>query len=260
MIRGLYTAVTGLITGEAKQSVVTNNIANANTIGFKGENLSIKKFDEVLIQNYDKIVNGKNTRNVIGSLSMGSKIDDLNTYFTQGILQQTDKVTDFGIEGNGFFAVRRDNGIDTKTYYTRSGDFHIDRQGYLVTNSGDNVLCKNIATNATQPLFVGDGKLQVDKYGNVSINDETLYKLNTVDFEDYKSIKKIGDNLFDGENPIEDTNIIVRQNTLEKSNVNITNEIVNMMAIMRNFESNQKVIQSIDETLGKAVNEVGRVG
>lgn len=259
MIRGLYTAVTGLITGEAKQSVVTNNIANSNTTGFKSETLSIKKFDDVLIQNYDKIVNGKNTRNIIGSLSMGSEIDDLNTYFTQGVLQTTDKATDFAIEGNGFFTVQRDNGIESKNYYTRSGDFRIDGQGYLVTDSGDKVLCKNKQTNETQPLFVGDGKLQVDKYGNISINDESIYKLSTVDFQDYKQIRKVGDNLFEGENSIEDTNITVRQNTLEKSNVNVTNEIVNMMSIMRNFESNQKVMQAIDETLGKAVNEVGAV-
>jgi flagellar basal-body rod protein FlgF len=259
MIRGLYTAVTGLITGEAKQSVVTNNLANANTTGFKSENLSIKKFDDVLIQNYDKIVNGKNTRSTIGSLSMGSEIDDLNTYFTQGVLQTTDKSTDFAIEGNGFFTVQRDNGIDNKNYYTRSGNFHVDGQGYLVTDSGDKVLGKNKDTNAIQPIFVGDGKLQADKFGNISINDKNIYKLNTVDFQDYKTIKKVGDNLFEGTNPIENPNIIVRQNALEKSNVNITNEIVNMMTVMRNFESNQKVIQAIDETLGRAVNDIGTV-
>ena len=259
MIRGLYTAVTGLITGEAKQSVVINNLANANTTGFKSENLSIKKFDDVLIQNYDKIVNGKNTRNTIGSLSMGSEIDDLNTYFTQGILQASDKATDFAIEGSGFFTVQRDNGIENKNYYTRSGDFHIDGKGYLVTGSGDKVLGKNNQTNEAEPIFVGDGKLQADKYGNITINDESLYKFNTVDFEDYKSLKKVGDNLFEGTNPIENPSIAVRQNALEKSNVNVTNEITNMMTIMRNFESNQKVIQAIDETLGKAVNEIGTV-
>jgi len=259
MIRGLYTAVTGLITGEAKQSVITNNLANANTTGFKSENLSIKKFDDVLIQNYDKIVNGKNTRNTIGSLSMGSEIDDVNTAFTQGLIQATDKSTDFAIEGKGFFTVQRDNGIDNKNYYTRSGNFHVDGQGYLVTDSGDKVLCKNKATNKIEPMFVGDGKLQADNYGNISINGKNLYKFNTVDFQDYKGIKKIGDNLFEGTNPIENPNITVRQNALEKSNVNVTNEMVNMMTVMRNFESNQKVIQAMDETLGKAVNEVGTV-
>ncbi len=259
MIRGLYTAVTGLITGEAKQSTVTNNLANANTTGFKSENLSIKKFDDVLIQNYDKIVNGVNTKTTIGSLSMGSEIDDINTYFTQGVIQTTDKSTDFAIEGSGFFTVQRDNGIESKNYYTRSGDFHVDGRGYLVTDSGDSVLVKNKLTNAIGPLFVSDGKFESDKYGNISVNGESIYKLNTVDFEDYKTIKKIGDNLYDAENPNQNNNIIVRQNSLEKSNVNVTNEIVNMMTTMRNFESNQKVIQAIDETLGKAVNELGTV-
>ncbi|MGH4125724.1 MAG: flagellar hook-basal body complex protein [Clostridium sp.] len=259
MIRGLYTAVTGLITGEAKQSVVSNNLANASTIGFKGDNLSIKKFDDVLIQNYDKMSNGVNTRNVIGSLSMGSKIDDLNTYFAQGVIQTTDKSTDFAIEGKGFFTVQRNDGITSKNYYTRSGDFHVDRQGYLVTNSGDKVLCKNKATNAVEPLNVSDGKLQVDKSGNISVNGQNLYKLNTVDFADYKTLKKIGDNLYEAANPIDNGTVTVRQSALEKSNVNVANEMVNMMTIMRNFESNQKVLQAMDETLGKAVNEVGTV-
>ncbi|MGH4120082.1 flagellar hook-basal body complex protein [Clostridium sp.] len=259
MIRGLYTAVTGLITGEAKQSVVTNNLANANTTGFKSDNLSIKKFDDVLIQNYDKIVNGVNTKSTIGSLSMGSEIDDLNTYFTQGVIQTTDKSTDFAIEGSGFFTVQRDNGIDNKNYYTRSGDFHVDAKGYLVTDSGDKVLCKDKLTNANGPLFVGEGTMVADKYGNIKVNGEDRYKLSTVDFEDYKSMKKIGDNLFEAANPIQNADVTVRQNALEKSNVNVTSEIVNMMTIMRNFESNQKVVQAIDETLGKAVNEVGTV-
>ncbi|WP_291636424.1 flagellar hook-basal body complex protein [Clostridium sp.] len=259
MIRGLYTAVSGLITGEAKQSVVTNNLANANTIGFKSENLSIKKFDDVLIQNYDKIENGQNTRNTIGSLSMGSKIDDLNTYFTQGLVQTTDKPTDFAIEGKGFFTVQRDNGIDNKNYYTRGGNFHVDGQGYLATDSGDKVLGKSKATGQIEPINVSDGKLQVDKSGNITINGQSLYEFNTVDFQDYKSLKKIGDNLFEGANPIETANITVRQNALEQSNVNTASEMINMMTIMRNFESNQKVIQAIDETLGKAVNEVGTV-
>lgn len=259
MIRGLYTAVTGLITGEAKQSVVSNNLANASTIGFKSDNLSIKKFDDVLIQNYDKIVNGVNTKNVIGSLSMGSEIDDLNTYFAQGVIQTTDKATDFAIDGKGFFTVQRDDGINTVNYYTRSGDFHVDGQGYLVTDSGDKVLCKNNATNKVEPLFIGDGKLEVDKTGNISINGENKYKLNTVDFADYKTLKKVGDNMFEAANPIDNAAVTVRQSALEKSNVNIANEMVNMMTIMRNFESNQKVLQAMDETLGKAVNEVGTV-
>ena len=259
MIRALYTAVTGMITGEAKQNVVTNNIANSNTNGYKAENLSVKSFDDVLIQNYDKTVNGRNTKNIIGSLSQGSKIDGVNTDFTQGILQSTDKATDFAIEGKGFFTVQRNNGISTKNYYTRTGDFHVDGSGYLVTDSGDKVLGKNKTTKVIEPIFVGDGKLQADKYGNVSVNGKSLCKFDTVDFKDYNAIKKVGDNLYDAASPIQNANVTVRQGSLEKSNVNVTSEMVSMMEIMRNFESNQKVLQAIDETLGKAVNDVGTV-
>jgi len=259
MIRGLYTAVSGLITEEAKQSVVTNNLANANTIGFKSDNLSIKSFKDVLIQNYDKTANGKNIKSTIGSLSMGSEIDDMNTYFTQGVIQTTDKATDFAIDGKGFFTVQRNDGINNKNYYTRSGNFHVDGLGFLVTDSGDKVMGKNKLTNQPGPIFVGDGKLTVDKNGNVDVNGQNTYKLDTVDFQNYSLLTKVGDNLFDGANPIQNQNITVRQNALEKSNVNVTSEMVNMMTIMRNFESNQKIIQSIDMTLGKAVNEVGTV-
>ena len=105
MIRGLYTAVSGLISQEAKQDVITSNIANATTTGYKKDNLAIRKFDDVLLSNYDKVVGGRNVRNVIGSISLGSKIDETDTDFEQGDVASTDLDTDFAIQGNGFFAV-----------------------------------------------------------------------------------------------------------------------------------------------------------
>ncbi len=82
------------------------------------------------------------------------------------------------------------------------------------------------------------------------------YSFQVSDFNDYNSLRKIGDNLFEGNNS-RNINGVVRQNSLEKSNVNVTNEMVNMLTTMRSFETNQKIVQSIDETLGKTVNEVG---
>jgi len=259
MIRGLYTAVSGLITQEAKQDVITNNMANINTVGFKGDNLAVKKFDDVLISNYDKVLGGKNVKNVIGSLSMGSRIDEVNTDFTAGMLQETDKWTDFAIEGQGFFTVLRNDGISSKEMYTRDGHFHVNGAGFLVNDSGDNVLGKNLATGKNEPIYVGKGKANSDNEGNLSIDGNAKYKLATVDFEDYKSLKKVGDNLYEGTNPIDTGNVTVKQNALEKANVNVINEMVNMMSVMRTFETNQKVVQAMDETLGKAVNEVGTV-
>jgi flagellar basal-body rod protein FlgG len=90
------------------------------------------------------------------------------------------------------------------------------------------------------------------------LDGQVYYNFNIVDFENYQAMEKVGDNLYSGENPIE-SQAVVKQNSLEKSNVNIINEMVNMMTVMRTFESNQKVVQSIDETLSKAVNEIGTV-
>jgi flagellar basal-body rod protein FlgG len=259
MIRGLYTAVSGMITQEAKQQVITNNMANANTTGYKADNLAVKKFNDVLIQNFDKVSGGKNVRNIIGSISNGSQIDETLTDFTQGLLQETDRDTDFGLAGGGFFTVSRTapNGSQS-TYYTRDGQFHVNNQGYLVTASGDNVLAVNRETGEEGSIFVGNKKMVVDGDNNIFLDGIVRYKFSLVDFQDYKSLKKSGDNLYSSENPIE-SSAVVKQNSLEKSNVNIINEMVNMMTVIRTYESNQKVIQSMDETLGKVVNEVGTV-
>jgi len=258
MIRGLYTAVSGLITQEAKQNVITNNMANVNTVGFKGDTLAVKKFDDVLIANYDKIAGGKNVKNVIGSLSMGSKIDEVDTDFSTGMIQDTDKWTDFAVEGRGFFSVQRNDGISSKEMYTRDGHFHVNATGYLVNDNGDNVLGINQSNGNKEPIYVGKDKFVSDNQGNLNIDGNPKYKLSTVDFNDYKALKKVGDNLYEGTNPV-DNNAVVKQNSLEKSNVNVINEMVNMMTVMRTFETNQKMVQAMDETLGKAVNEVGTV-
>jgi flagellar basal-body rod protein FlgF len=263
MIRSLYTSVSGLITQEAKQNVITNNLANVNTIGFKGDNLSVKKFDDVFIQNYDKLVNGKNVQNIIGSLSQGSQIDGVQTSFIQGMIEGTDKWSDFAIEGRGFFAVQRENNGLNNTFYTRDGHFHVNGQGYLTNDSGDRVLASKVDVNgqsaaAPSPLQVGNEEIQLQSDGSFLLNGQS-YKFTTIDFENYDSLRKIGDNLYQGDNPIQFGNVSVKQNSLEKSNVNVINEMVNMMTTMRTFESNQKMLQSIDETLGKAVNEVGTV-
>lgn len=254
MIRSLYTAVSGMITQEAKQDVISSNLANVNTVGFKQDNLGIRKFDDVLIQNYDKVVGGKNVRNVIGSLSLGSKIDAVDTDFEQGAIESTDKSTDFALEGRGFFTVQGTDG----QYYTRDGHFHIDSRGFLVDDNGYGVMGRNSSTGALEQIYVGNSKIACDQFGNISLDGKPAYKMYTVDFNNYSSLTKVGNNLYEGSNP-QEANVSIKQNCLEKSNVNVINEMIDMMTTMRTFETNQKVVQSIDDTLGKAVNDLGTV-
>lgn len=257
MIRGLYTAVSGMIAQENKQNVITNNLANANTTGFKSDNLVFKNFKDAMIYNYDKSVNGKNEKQVLGGLSQGVSIDDNYTEFTQGMLEDTSKDTDFGIEGRGFFLVERNDGVSSKQIATRDGHFHTNQQGYLVNDNGDYLLDSN-----RNRINVGGNKVTVDPTGKLSTSDKngviSSTSLAVVDFNDYKSLKKIGNNEYDAVNAV-DVNGNIKQGSLEKSNVNVINGMIDMMTVMRGFETDQKVVQTIDETLGKAVNNVGSV-
>ena len=256
MIRSLYTSVSSLISLENRQSVITNNMANANTTGFKSDNLSIKSFDEVYIQNRDN-ANGK--PEIIGSLSLGSEIDEVNTYFSQGLLKQTSKPTDFAIEGRGFFVIQKATLNGVENLYTRDGNFKIGTDGCLMTTSGDKVLGINQNTGNVEPIFVGNSNFILDSNNTINIDGFANYTLMTADFIDYDALTKVGDNCYKGENPITNGSVWVNQGYTEGSNVSLTNEMVNMMTTMRNFETIQKMVQIIDDTLSKAAYEIGKV-
>lgn len=258
MLRSINSAVSGMITLEGRQDTITNNLANMNTTGFKKDTVIAKDFGDVLIQNYSKIVDGRNQRTVLGKLSLGSKIDDVSTDFTQGNIQDTKNWTDFAIQGRGFFAVR--SAAQNSTMYTRDGHFLVNEQGYLTTDSGDEVLGQNLSTGNLEHIYVGNDKAQVDGQGNMIINGKNTYKLQTFDFANYNSLKKVGDNLYSGTGATPTTaSTQIKQSALESSNINIINEMVNMMTVMRSFQTNQTVLQSIDETLNKTVNDLGSV-
>lgn len=262
MIRGLYTAVSGLITQEAKMDVITNNMANANTVGFKGDDLKIKKFEDVLLQSYDRLKGKNSPKTTIGSISLGSKIDETTTSFDQGSMQNTGNQADFALDGRGFFTVQRNNGATAQKYYTRDGHFHVNPKGILVTDAGDTVLDSN-----GNSINVGSNKFVSSADGNIKIGDSgNSVKLAVVDFntdkstnDAYKKVIKVGDNLYTTSEVSQASNASVKQNSLEKSNINVISQMVDMMNTMRTFETDQKIVQAIDQTLAKTVNEVGSV-
>lgn len=255
MIRSLYTAVSGMITLENKQSTISNNMANANTVGFKSDDLVMKSFDEVLIQNKDKISGGQNTTQKLGNLSLGVKIDEVVTKFTQGNLKDTGKMNNFAIEGRGFFTVRSGN----QTLYTRDGNFRVDNDGELITTTGDKVLGLNKRTGAMEPIFVGNREFTIDRDNNINVGGVSTHSLALADFEDYSTLTKMGDNYYSGPNPVYNARVSVHQGFTEMSNVSLTDIMVDMIAVTRNFETNQKFVSMLDESLGKAANQVGSI-
>lgn len=249
MLRGLYTAATGMTVQRAKMDVLTNNIVNASTTGFKKDALLSSTFSEVLIEriNDPYVVN---TSEEVGPYSFGTHIDEVYTDFMQGSIESTDAQTDLAISGDGFFVVDTPGGVR----YTRAGNFSVSQQGYLVTNDGYNVLGENGRIN------VGSGDFSVDSEGNVAVDGEVRDALSIVQFDEVAGLRKQGGSLyyaFNGEVPTAAENSTVMQRYLESSNVDIATEMIDMITVYRTYEASQKILTMTDETLGLAVNDLG---
>ena len=254
MIRGMYTAISSLITLEAKQGVVTNNLTNINTPGFKPDELIISQFDKVMLSNKDS--SSKSFKN-LGEMSIGSKIDSTITKFTQGTLKQTEKITDFALNGPGFFTVTQGG----QEYYTRDGSFIIDVQGNLITSNGASVMGTNVNTGNYEPInLAGATEVSVDSLNNINVNGVPVYKMRISNFGDYKNLKKISDNLYSSEdNALEMLTTRVQNRVLEISEVDLAEEMVNLTNILRSYESSMKVLNYLDDSLRISANEIGKV-
>lgn len=259
MIRGMYTAASGIITCQATQDVISNNIANVSTTGYKSQIITVKSFDEVYISNKDGKNNNKTT---IGAMSNGVEFNKLATNFDQGTITKTGVKTDFAIQGEGFFVVQRQTGAGATNYYTRDGHFVIDGAGYLVTTSGDRVM--SMQNGGLSPIYVGNASISASSDGSFQLNGINSGKLAVVTFPGngeggYAGVSEFAYNLFEGENPQLINNPRIAHEALEGSNVSVVEETNNMMSVMRRFESNTMVLKTLDQSLEKAVNKLGNV-
>jgi len=257
MVRGLYTAYTGMKNQQQRLDTITNNLANANTTAFKREGMTTRSFDEVLTYKVKDLTDPLYVRN-IGTMSLGAKIGETYTDYSQGSYTETGNTYDIAIEGNGFFSIlfADKNGVES-VKYTRDGEFTIDLNGYLRTKDGDYVL----GDGGIIQIPTTAAKVAINELGEVFADGEYIDTLAITDFEDYNYIKKYGENLYDlVDGGVEkEPDCIVRQGYLEASNINVVSEMVEMITISRAYESNQKVIQTMDDMLQKSANQIGKV-
>ena len=257
MVRGLYTAYTGMINQQKRLDTVTNNLANASTTGFKREGLTSKSFDQMLtVKLNDLSVPYLNEG--IGKMSLGVKIGENYTDYSQGSFKETGNTYDLALAGNGFFAISyTDKKGNTSEKYTRDGEFTMDSEGYLRTLEGDYVQ----GEGGDIMIPTESSEVSIRDNGDIYADGEYVDSLRIVDFEDYNYIEKFGENLYnvvDGATETEST-AAVKQGYLEMSNINVVKEMVEMITISRAYESNQKLIQTEDDMLDKSVNQVGKV-
>jgi len=229
---------------QKKQDVISNNLANGNTTGFKMAHL-LSQTEITIGRNAEYLLHQDEEQN----------LDEVYISHEKGPIVQTDNPLDFAIQNEGFFTIQTDEGIR----YTRNGSFSLDSEGMLVTLNGDYVLMDNgdkIDPNVDKLTIMNDGGifLQGTKIGNLGI----------VEFEKKEFLIPRGANLFENINEIENQpqeveGLQVKKGFLEGSNVNTVAQMVEMISKFRNYEASQKTLHAIDDTLSKAVNEVGKV-
>lgn len=254
MVRGLYTSAVGMTTQMQKMDVVSNNIANVDTTGFKRDIVITRSFsNEMMRRLHDDSDFMAAPR--VGDVSLGIFVDNVHTDFSTGALQNTGGDLDFAIAGEGFFVVQYvDNQNNIVEKYTRDGAFTLSSDGTILTKTGEIVLGND------GPIVLESGNIIVDESGNIINNGEIINSLRIVDFEDKTTLRKFGDNLFDttDDSVITEFTGTVLQNFLEGSNINPVKEMIEMITLQRVYEANQRMIGNHDIILGKAVNEIGR--
>lgn len=251
MTRALYTGFTGMVNEQKRLDIISNNIANSATVGYKGENVTSQSFEDVLtikIRDNSEYYLDK----PIGDMSLGVRIGEVYTDYGQGSLRETGNTFDLAIEGSGFFEVREGGNIR----YTRSGHFTMTQDGYIVDSDGNHL--QGESGDIQVPV---DATIAIDVDGAIYADDVYIGTIRLMDFADYDYLKKVGDVSY---MPVEGAQSVeaggrIRQGFTEQSNVNAVSEMVDLIAITRAYEANQKVIQTEDLLLDKTVNSIGRL-
>lgn len=244
MLRGIYSAASGMNFQMQQVDLIANNLANVQTNGYKRKELIGSSFGDLLVQFMNQ---APGTEAAIGT---GVKVDGAARFETPGNLMQTKNKFNFALSGEGYFLTR---GADGTEKVTRDGDFQLDAGGRLVTRSGDFVLDVN-----RRPItLTGDlSSMRVADDGMISIGDAAYTMMMVVNppasaLETQFPLAPPG--LAQVPNPG------VKQGFLESSNVNVVTEMVSMMTANRSFAFGQKIISAHDQILQKAANDLGRM-
>ena len=257
MVKGLYTAYTGMINEQHRMDTLTNNLANFDATGFKKEGATSQSFKDVMGAKI-KDTSEWNIPKRMGVLNMGVKIGENYTDWSQGAFKNTGNTFDLALSGNGFFALDyTDKEGNQSIKYTRDGAFTLTKEGTLVTNDGDYVMDVN-GNHITMDPFA---EIAIGRDGTVAANGEIVGQIQVADFENYDYLEKYGENMYqiDPDQPVQAGEAQIYSGYLEQSNVEIVQEMVNMIAVSRQYEANQKVVQTMDESLEIATGQVGRL-
>ncbi|MGI8743258.1 MAG: flagellar basal-body rod protein FlgG [Bryobacteraceae bacterium] len=261
MIRALYSAASGMTAQQMNIDNVANNLANANTNGFK---MRRTQFQDLLYQSFVQPGAAAGSQTIVPSglqIGLGTRPAANEIIFSQGNFQQTDNPLDVVIQGKGFFQIRRPTG---EVAYTRAGGFQLDRDGNMVTSNGDPIEPQiTIPAQAQNITIAPDGTVTYTQPGQTA--SQVAGQIQLANFANPAGLNSIGQNLFMPTDASGDPTIgnpggqeglgTLMQGYVEGSNVNIVEEFINMIVSQRTYEANSKVVKAADE-MYQQVNNV----
>ena len=277
-MRELWVPLSGAIAQQRQVETIANNVANANTPGFKKDQVVFKEYlaaleksDQQGVDLPEKDWKPEDFYRSYGAEDSFVKVDGTYTLHEQGQLTPTGNFFDNALNGPGFYEVLTPNGVR----YSRKGAFSINADGKLVTDQGYPVLSKDAppvagadgkmnfaSTPESRAINVGNAKFSISLDGEVFSGPNKVADIAVTEFNDIHALKKEGNSLFinpDQQNvKVGDIKTSIHQGFVEQSNVNAVTEMSNLINANRNFESIQRVIKTYDNMSAKAVNEISK--
>lgn len=241
MFQGYYDLASNMITQNRNMNVISNNMANVSTPGYKADKLIESTFRDEMIYRYDQ--QGKTA---VGTVSRMNIAAERVTNYAEGGLRETGGALDVGLTGNGFFAIQTNN---NGVVYTRNGSFNLDDERYLVLPGVGRVLGEDGG-----PIQLTTDKVGIDKQGNITTEDgyQDFGRLRVVDFENYDQLTKITSGVFEAAGqPQEAENAKVNQRYTEYSNASMAEEMTRMMSGQRVLQGSAQIIKMYDQLIGK---------
>lgn len=250
MFKGFYNLTSGMLSQGRRLDVIANNMTNISTAGYKSEHYTDSTFREVMISRVGNL--DKRNPQELGTQSYILAPDELYTDYAQSSLEETGLTLDFAIQGEGFFAIQNGN----QTGYSRNGSFTLDNEGYLCLNGLGRVL-----DDQGQPLQLPTDQISVDSTGAIYTADRESYlgRIGVYAFADNQQLERNDNGLFIGNGAQQNNDAVIHHKMIERSNVNMIQEMVNMMTAQRALQSAAQMSKIYDQVITKATTEIGRL-
>lgn len=250
MLKGFYNLTSGMLTQQRNLNVVSNNITNISTAGYKEERYVGTTFGEVL---YDRIGDTQGQEVQIGPQSYILTTSDIYTNYDQGVPEPTGLSLDFAIYGEGFFAVQQEDG---EVAYTRVGSFSLDEEGYLCVPGQGRVL-----DPYGQEILLGTDRVKGDSSGRIYTEEGNGYlgQLGVYTFDDTQTLEHNDQGLFVGAEGTAMDNPQIYWGYLERSNVDMVKQMTEMLTCQRSLQSAAEVLKMYDQLINQATTDLGQV-